>query len=161
MAHTISGATRIVAIDRNGVEHIASVRSFDPDADLAVLEIAGRSTPGLDLVRAHPGGRAAVVTYRSDAGATAVAATVEKFIDVSIDNIYRDAIAHRSAVEIRADIINGDSGAGLIDERGNVVGLIYAMSREREGVAFALDDHQIRLAMEAAQAHEVPNGHCT
>ncbi len=161
VAHTIAGATRIVAIDHNAVEHVAVVRSFDPEADLAVLEIIGPSSPGLRLGRAEPGGRAEVVTVRSASGTTGVPATIEKFISVTIDDIYREATAHRSALELKADIVNGDSGAGVLDDNGDVVGVIYAMSRGRQGVAFALDDHQIRLALDAAKGGTVSNGHCT
>jgi len=161
VAHTIAGARRIIAIDQDAVEHVAVVRSFDPEADLAVLEITDPSSPGLGLGRAEPGGRAEVVTVRSRGGATGVPAIIEKFISVTIEDIYRDATAHRSAIELSAHIANGDSGAGVLDENGDVVGVIYAMSRTRPGVAFALDDRQIVSALNAARSGEVPNGRCT
>jgi len=161
VAHTIAGATRIVAIDEDGAEHLAAVRSFDPGADLAVLQIDGASSPGLRLGRAQPGGRAEVVTVRSKVGTTGVPAVIEKFISVTIDDIYRHATAHRSAIELNAKIVNGDSGAGVLDGNGDVVGVIYAMSRTRPGVAFALDDRQILSILDAVRSGEVPNGHCT
>jgi hypothetical protein len=47
-------------------------------------------------------------------------------------------IARRPAIELRADIRAGDSGAPLM-QGGRVAGIVFARSRERAGVAYAVD----------------------
>ena len=47
-------------------------------------------------------------------------------------------IARRPAIELRADIRAGDSGAPLVQD-GRVAGIVFALSRVHEGVAYAVD----------------------
>jgi len=160
VAHTIAGATRITVVDDQGLDHRATVRWFDPEADMAILKIGDFPAPGLQLARARQGRRAVILTTRTGFGTIGVSATVEKFITVTIEDIYRDKIATRSAMELHAQIRKGDSGAGVVDDAGRVVGIVYANSRQRPGVAFALDDTEIRRAVESVGSGPVANGRC-
>jgi len=160
VAHTISGATEVMVIHEDGSRHRADISWFDPRADIAVLRIADVSSRGLEMSRAVLGHPAIVLTTRTDSGILVVPAKIDKFIAVTIDDIYRVETANRSGLEISADIRRGDSGAAVIDAQGRVVGIVYARSRQRAGVAFALDDNEIRRALDSAVDSPVANGRC-
>jgi len=161
VAHTIAGATSIDVIDSVGVGYPASVKWFDPAADLAVLEVPGLTVGGLDLGRATPGGPVAMAAARPGEPIGGVAGRVDRFIAVTIEDIYVDQIVHRSAIELEIGVVKGDSGAAVVDQGGRVVGVIYARSRTIPNKAFALDNTEIARAIRSAGEVEVPNGHCT
>lgn len=160
VAHTIAGATEVMVIQEDGSRHRADISWFDPRSDIAVLRIADVSRPGLNTGRAEPGRPAIVLATRTDSGIVVVPAKIDKFIAVTIDDIYREETANLSGLEISAEIRRGDSGAGVIDAQGRVVGIVYARSRQRPGVAFALDDSEVRRALDSAIDSPVANGRC-
>jgi S1-C subfamily serine protease len=45
----------------------------------------------------------------------------------------------RPGLELAATVTPGDSGAPVLDERGGVVGVVFARASGRDGVAYALD----------------------
>ena len=98
----------------------ATIVRVDRGRDLAVLRV-----PGIRGPRARFGG----------GGETSLLgrpATVVRHIDASVDGGPR-----RRALEIRADVEIGDSGAPLVTPTGRVAGVVFARSRARPGVAYA------------------------
>jgi len=161
VAHTIAGATSIDVVDSAGSRRSAVVIWFDPAADLAVLEVPGVVARGLDLGRATPGGPIAMAAARPGEPIAGVAGRVNRFIAVTIEDIYVDEIVHRAAIELDLPVVKGDSGAAVVDPRGHVVGVIYARSRNTPHNAFALDDTEIARAIQSSTGGVVANGHCT
>ena len=51
----------------------------------------------------------------------------------------RSTALSRPALEIRAEVSAGDSGAPVVDGRGHLLGVLFARSRSREGIAYAVD----------------------
>lgn len=99
----------------------ATVARLDRARDLALLRVPG--------VRGAPprvgGGDDATLRGRS--------AAIVRRIDASVDGGPR-----RPALEIRADVAAGDSGAPLVTPTGRVAGVVFARSRTRPGVAYAV-----------------------
>ncbi len=77
----------------------------------------------------HVGGRGVRVLTPG----RAVPATVRRRITARIDGFSRPAL------EIRAEVSAGDSGAPVVDGRGHLLGVLFARSRSREGIAYAVD----------------------
>jgi S1-C subfamily serine protease len=98
----------------------ATVIRLDRDRDLAVLRV-----PGIRGPRARFGGG-------GDTSLLGRSAPVVRRIDASVDGGPR-----RRALEIRADVEIGDSGAPLVTPTGRVAGVVFARSRARPGVAYA------------------------
>jgi hypothetical protein len=67
-----------------------------------------------------------------------LAAEVVRRADATVRAGDGRAIARRPVLELRADVRAGDSGAPVVDD-GRVVGVVFARSRAREGVAWAVD----------------------
>ena len=101
----------------------AAVVRRDDRLDVAVLAV-----PGVDgaPVRVAAGATRVVVGGR--------AARVVRRITARVDGA-----AARPALELRARVARGQSGTPVLTPGGKLVGMIFARSRERAGVAYAVD----------------------
>lgn len=159
VAHAIAGATSISVVDHADVVYPATVRAFDKDRDLAVLDVPGLDAPALDLA---PGavGPGATLTWSRDDGVTDDEVNVTKLLAVTIEDIYVEEIVERRAVEVRGDIRVGDSGGAVLSSQGDVIGIIYAHSRTRDGVGFATDSSELDVLLGTMSDTPVANGRC-
>ena len=99
----------------------ATVVRVDRRNDLAVLRVAG-----LEGEARIGGGEDTSLLGRS--------APVVRRISARVDGG-----PSRSAMEVRADVAVGDSGAPLVTRTGRVAGVVFARSRTRAGTAYAVD----------------------
>jgi S1-C subfamily serine protease len=100
----------------------ATVARVDRRNDLALLRV--------------PGMRGAAPRF-GDSGETTVLgrpAPIVRRIRASVDGGPR-----RPALELRAQVAVGDSGAPVLTRDGRVAGVVFARSRTREDVAYAVD----------------------
>jgi S1-C subfamily serine protease len=93
----------------------AAVLRRDDRLDLAVL-----AAPGIDGPRVRLGGRSEAVIRRASA---------------RIDG----AAWRRPVLELRSEVSDGDSGMPVLTPTGRVVGVTFARSTTRPGVAWAID----------------------
>ena len=84
------------------------------------------------------GGPAGVRVLRGGRVATLRTAVV-RHADATVRAGDGRVLARRPVLELRAPIRSGDSGAPLLDARGRVAGVVFARSRERGGVGYAVD----------------------
>ena len=141
-AHTVGGATSITVIDPLGNGLPATITAFDKDADLALLDVPGLTTPPLSIGEASVDDATAVV-WSPDEGVHPVPVNVTKRLSITIEDIYVEDEVRRSGLELAGDITVGDSGGAVVDDAGEVVGIIYARSRQRSQTAFATDHNEL------------------
>jgi S1-C subfamily serine protease len=141
-AHTVGGATSITVIDSAGNEFPATITAFDKDADLALLDVPGLATPPLSIGEASIDDATAVV-WSPDEGVRPVPVRVTKRLSITLEDIYVEDEVRRSGLELAGDISAGDSGGAVVDDAGEVVGIIYAQSRQRPQTAFATDHSEL------------------
>jgi 1,6-anhydro-N-acetylmuramate kinase len=79
-----------------------------------------------------------VIVRRDGTTARREPAEVRRRIDARVRAGDGRLIARRPAIELRADIRAGDSGAPLVHD-GRIAGIVFARSRGRDGVAYAVD----------------------
>jgi S1-C subfamily serine protease len=127
VAHA-AGDGRVAVRDADGAAHRAVVVRRDERLDLALLAVPG--------VRA--GGRLAPMSTHVALRRGTEPATIRRRIDARIRRGDGRQLARRAAIELRADIRAGDSGAPLMED-GRVTGIVFARSREHEGLAYAVD----------------------
>ncbi len=132
-AHVIAGAGTEVSVHlATGEERTGRVVGFDAERDLALIFADGLSAPPVPL---GPGGAAAgdgvIVAVSRDDETVVVPFTVEREITATGDDIYGEGDVSRRALELSADVVPGLSGAGAFDERGRLIGVVFAESRER------------------------------
>jgi S1-C subfamily serine protease len=130
VAHAIDG--RITVRGGDGVPRPAVVVRRDDALDLALLAVRGLRSRG------GPAPGATHVVVRRDGAQRAAPAVIRRRIDARVRAGDGRLIARRPALELRVDIEAGDSGAPLVQD-GRVAGIVFARSRERDGVAYAVD----------------------
>lgn len=159
VAHTIAGASSITVVDGSGTSHAATVRAFDADADLAVLDVAGLDAAPLALAETVTPGRASFVTWDRDDGITADDVEITRRLSITIEDIYIDDTVERSGFEIAGEVVIGDSGGAVVNDDGQVVGVVYANSRGRDRIGFATDVTEISALLLSVD-DDVDNGTC-
>jgi S1-C subfamily serine protease len=119
VAHVLNGSGDVIVDGRR-----ATVIRRDDRLDLAVLEVPGVDGEPVQVAtgatRVVVGGRPAQVVRRALA---------------RVDG----SSWRRPVLEVRARVAAGDSGTPVVTPGGRVVGMIFARSRGRAGVAYALD----------------------
>jgi S1-C subfamily serine protease len=119
----------------DGVARRATVVRRDATLDLAVLAVTDTPAPAIGVGR----GSGDRLLLRRDGAAAPVAATVLRRIDARVRTGDGRLLARRPAIELRAQVAPGDSGAPLLGADGRVRGVLFAASDGRPGIAYAVD----------------------
>ncbi len=141
-AHVVAGASEVRLLTPSGSSYDAIVVAFDPLQDLALLEVPGLVAPALEVARPN-GGDQAVVLARTDSvdgepGIEGVSAEIVRTINILIDDIYGEERQRRPGMALSAELGLGDSGAGVIDAQGRLVGIVFSTSVRSTDVAYAI-----------------------
>ena len=161
-ALVVAGERSTAVIRDDGRRLPASVIAFDPERDVALLQVASLDRPALPLgpettrdgsiggVFGHPGGAPLrIAPYR-----------VTRTIDAVGHDIYGGGRTTRRVLELAAGLRPGDSGSPLVDPGGDVIGLAFAISRDRSDVAYALAPSEFAAIRSDASSAPVATGAC-
>jgi S1-C subfamily serine protease len=160
-AHVVAGTTSAEVLRPDGRTLPATVVTFDPVRDLAVLSVPGLGQPSLGLgsavvgetdgVYGHPRGRPAVEISP---------AQVLRRATVDAGDIYDRPSTPRQILVLGADLEPGDSGAALVNSAGKVVGVAFAVSNLRRGTAFAVASEELAPVLAQPRSRPVATGPC-
>jgi len=146
--HVISGGSSIMAKTPTGaVYFLKSVLSASKTYDVAKLQFFATDVPYLTLGSssgAIEGQRVLVIGNPEGLGGT---------VSDGIISAFRD---NRSMIQITASISPGSSGSPVLDEAGNVVGIVTQVFKEGQNLNFAISSESIRDAI-AKSAVVTPN----
>jgi S1-C subfamily serine protease len=145
-AHVVAGVTEEQTVTTDAGSHYnATVVFYDPQIDVAILDV-----PGLDLAPLHfagpanPGDNAVVAGYPLDAmDLHTVAARIGGVQDAEGPNIYETSTVTRQIYEIRAVVESGNSGGPLLSPAGTVDGVVFAAAVGVNDTGFALTAAQV------------------
>ena len=145
-AHVVAGVTEDQTVTTDtGSHYNATVVFYDPQIDVAILDV-----PGLDLAPLHfagpanPGDNAVVAGYPLDAmDLHTVAARIGGVQDAEGPNIYETSTVTRQIYEIRAVVESGNSGGPLLSPAGTVDGVVFAAAVGVNDTGFALTAAQV------------------
>ena len=164
-AHVVSGASRVqVDVGGTGPELDARVVLFDPDRDIAVLDVpsltAARLPLGDELGR---GDDAVLAGFPGDEGLWVGAARVRSVLEARGADIYGDPGAIRQIYSLRATIRQGASGGPVLDPDGDVVGMVFATSLDDPDTGYALTLEEMGSALREAPTADrtVGTGRCS
>jgi S1-C subfamily serine protease len=132
VAHAVTDGPVIVR-GADGVARRATVVRRDASLDLAVLAVT--HVPAAAIGR----GREDRLLLRRDGAVRLEPATVLRRIDARVRTADGRLLARRPAIELRARVAPGDSGAPLVGPDGRVRGVLFAASDGRPGIAYAVD----------------------
>lgn len=141
-AHVVAGMNRVSVLD-DGTRS-ARVVLFDPDIDLAVLQVSGLRGQPLAFAKAvaTPGQSAIVAGYPEDGPFDPEPARIRDTDRAYGKNIYgNDESGHsvgRTIYALRALVRPGNSGGPLLSTDGRVLGVVFARAVDVSDTGYAL-----------------------
>ncbi len=158
-AHTVAGSDTIV-VERVTQRTAVELLAIDPARDLAVLAAPRWAITGRPLGVPEAGEPGRLAAWTPDDDVTVGDTEISRLLRVTIEDIYVQGEYERRAFEIDASIARGDSGAPVVADDGSVLGIVYARSRERGGVAFAVSATEIGPLIDRTGDTAVDSGRC-
>jgi S1-C subfamily serine protease len=163
-AHVVAGvdAPRIAA--PSGDVLTGRVVLYDPQTDIAVLDVPGLDEPVLEIgAGAGVGDDAAVVGYPNNGPLAIEPVRVRGEHALVGRDIYGEQQVTRDVVSLRGRVHPGNSGGPLLTEAGEVVGMVFAASLTDPDTGYALALGEITEPIETGIAADdsVTTGRCT
>lgn len=161
-AHVVAGVDE-PEVEINGDRVAAKVVHYDPDLDVAVLSLSARGMPNLqfadDVATKAP---VAVLGYPEDGPYDVQTGRVRAKQRLRSPDIYGQGTLIREVLSLRALVRPGNSGGPVVDDDGEVVGVIFAASVTDKDTGYALTAQQVgeaaRIGTTATQ--RVDTGDC-
>lgn len=163
-AHVVAG-TDDVSIEIGPGEFDAEVVHYDPATDLAILAVPDLDADAMPFVRApvESGTSVIVLGYPLDGPYTAAPARIRERINLRGPDIYDQQTVLRDVYTLRGTVQSGNSGGPLINEAGQVVGVIFGAAVDTPDTGFALTAEEVadEVAAAAGLTEPVSTGECT
>ncbi len=157
-AHTVAGSDEVSLRQPLGLAVPAEVVAFDPDRDVAVIR-ANEMRYGRPMSEPSTGAAATAVAWSPDVGLESFDTTITHLLRVTLEDIYIEDVVERRAFEFDGAITAGDSGAPIFCETGDVLGIVYARSRERNA-GFPSSTPEIRPVLDSVTDSRADTGRC-
>ncbi len=147
-AHVVVGATDVFV---DGADEPAVVAVLDRTRDLAWLDVPSVDATPVELAQVQAGDAVRVV-----GGATSgtVDALVERVLAMTVDDVRSTTRSTRSGFQLDAAIDGGDSGAGVFDGDGRLVGIVFAVPSEGSDATFAVDATEVAAVLASTAVGE-------
>ena len=145
-AHVVAGVDRPrVVVDDDEVE--AEVVHYDPDVDVAVLEVPDLGRPALQFDReGQPKTPGAVLGFPNDGPYDVQAARIRAEQRLRSPDIYGDGTVVRDVFSVRSLIRPGNSGGPMVSRDGEVLGVVFAASVTDDSTGYVLTAEQVAEA---------------
>lgn len=163
-AHVVAGITKPnVRVGGKGKAVNGEIIYFDPRVDLALIKTSKLTAPPLligDDLRRND--MAVIAGFPGGGSLTLIPARVKAIAESVDSDIYGMGSVTRELYVLNADVKQGDSGAALINEEGNVSGVIFAASAAQANVGYALSIEELNKALEKIKltSEPVETGKC-
>ncbi|MBV9013092.1 MAG: MarP family serine protease [Pseudonocardiales bacterium] len=156
-AHVVAGTDRVEVESADGTLD-ATVVMYDPETDVAILRVPGLQEPALQLASdpATSGMSGLVLGYPLDGPYTASAARIRDQIRLRGPDIYNTSTVVRNVYTVRAVVRSGNSGGPLLNESGQVLGMVFGAAVDNEETGFVLADNEIAQEVAAAPSDTSP-----
>jgi len=159
-AHVVAGNRSTDVVRTDGSRAAATVVTFDPDRDLAVLSVPGLDRPALPLAEGEEGDRGGVYGYPGGGELRIAPYEIAREVSARGTDIYDDDRTERDVYFLSAHLRPGDSGSALVNPQGEVVGVAFAIAPDRNNVAYALSDEELDGVLAESRSGAVGTGPC-
>jgi S1-C subfamily serine protease len=135
----------------------AKVVYYNPDVDVAVLEVDGIHGRRLPFHRSgRPGEAGAVLGFPEDGPYDVEPARIRAEQRLRSPDIYGNGTVVREVYSLRALVRPGNSGGPLVSSSGKVLGVVFAASVTDRNTGYALTASQVAQAAAAGLTHSRP-----
>jgi S1-C subfamily serine protease len=143
-AHVVAGA-ETVTVEVDGQTYDAKVVSYDPDADISILDVPGLPSPPLRFADApaKTGTDALVLGYPGGGDFQATPARVRETIELKGPDIYKSRTVDREVYTIRGTVRQGNSGGPMINKQGEVLGVVFGAAVDDAETGFVLTTEEV------------------
>ena len=162
-AHVVAGVSSPIVEPRSGGAYQGHVVYFDPARDLAVIAVTGLSTAPLSLGSTLAAGASAAFDgYPLGGPFQSGAATVQSVPTVEMRDIYGNNPAPVELYFLSAMVQEGNSGGPLLNQAGQVSGVVFAKSTTSASSGYALTMKELAPVASSASSLSTPvqSGHC-
>ncbi len=146
-AHVIAGADDTTVTTQHGVELDATPVYYDPRDDLSLLRV-GADIPVLPISSERQVGSEAAVLGFPENGPYALAAAR---VGDTQTTISQDSYGHgpidRTITALGGGVRSGNSGGPLVDDRGEVIGVVFAATTHGPAGGFAIPAEEVAGAL--------------
>ncbi|MFV2197977.1 MarP family serine protease [Nocardiopsis sp. LOL_012] len=144
-AHVVAGVTRdLRVVTRDGHQLEATLVLFDPQQDLAVLDVPGLELTPLEFNgEADEGADAVVAGFPRNSGFTAVPARVRARQTAQGPDFYHSQQVSREIYQVRAVVRPGNSGGPLLAPDGTVYGVVFAAATNEDETGYVLTADEV------------------
>ncbi|MDT5011157.1 MAG: hypothetical protein QOH57_2774 [Mycobacterium sp.] len=148
-AHVVAGADTI-SVDVGDTTFDAHVVSYDPNADISILDVPNLPAQPLTFADApvKSGDDAIVLGYPGGGSFMATPARIRQVIQLNGPDIYRTTTVNREVYMIRGTVRQGDSGGPLVDRDGHVLGVVFGAAVDDPETGFVLTAKEVSRQME-------------
>jgi uncharacterized membrane protein required for colicin V production len=147
-AHVVAGSES-VTVESEGKTYDATVVSYDPNADISILDVPDLPAAPLqfDMQEAPTGTDAVVMGYPGGGEFTATPGRIREIIQLNGPDIYHTNTVTREVYTIRGTVRQGNSGGPLIDKDGKVLGVVFGAAVDDADTGFVLTSHEVEKQM--------------
>lgn len=162
-AHVVAGASSVVVRESGGTTvDRATLVAFDPERDLAVLDVTDLRAPALDVGQnLGTGDQAYAAGYPGDGPFTISPQRVRDQVTALGTDIYQSGAVERQIYSLRGTIRPGNSGGPLLDQAGDVVGVVFARSTADPQTGYALTLDELRPVLSSVGTAPISSGACS
>ncbi|MEI6253524.1 MAG: acid resistance serine protease MarP [Mycobacteriaceae bacterium] len=161
-AHVVAGSDT-VTVEAEGKKFDATVVSYDPNADISILDVPDLPLQPLVFADepAKTGTDAVVLGYPGGGDFAATPARVREIIELSGPDIYKTTTVNREVYTIRGPVRQGNSGGPMINRAGQVIGVVFGAAVDDNDTGFVLTTDEVsRQLAKIGNTAPVPTGAC-
>jgi len=156
-AHVVAGVTSPVIESPSGESLQGEIVYFDSVDDLAVIAVDGFSAAPLTLTgNLAAGSRAVADGYPFGGPFVSDPAEVLSVGELNVADIYGQDPTPRQVYTLASDVQQGESGGPLLNDAGQVAGVIFAKSIDTANVGYALAMEEVSPVASGAAALSAP-----
>lgn len=156
VAHGVAGQTTNEVTTLNGTKFLAKTVAIDTEQDLALLRVDALPSDSeiepLDLGIAKAGQTVSFVAF-SEQNQFVKTAKIRRRLKINTRDIYLKEKVSRPGLEVDLKVAVGNSGGPLINESGELVGIVWSTSRLVDNRSWATRTDEMSRLIETANSN--------